>query len=307
MSKALSAYFVSLVEDACLKAFWRKRALASFLIANNINKSFVEPLNMGETKANVLSNIFQSLSKNQEETKISVLLKIAHELVSMKKFIDLEDWEDSSEKIRRAKESIGELKKELEKIEINYEFAGVKSRRKEAQLAITKQSNYNAQFEKFHNSLRLIYNKVGEQSAGYEFEKWIYDFASFNDIIARPSYRDKNNRQIDGAIEIESNNIILEIKCTKCLTPVTEIDSFRAKVNTKAENTLGLIISMSGYESSAIESASENRSPIFLIDGGHLFNLVMTQRMSFKELILRVIRNGAQIGRAYLPLSDFNS
>lgn len=90
--------------------------------------------------------------------------------------------------------------------------------------------------------------RSGDQKAGYDFETWVYEFLAFNDIQARKPYKDPNSRQIDGAAEIDGNNFLIEAKCTHEQTDVTEIDSFRAKIQTKADNTLGLLVSMSGFE-----------------------------------------------------------
>ncbi len=305
MSKQLTSYFVSLVQDACLKAFWRKRTLAGFLKKNHIADRFVDPLFNGSTKAEVLSDIFERLLQSQDSKSQNVIIEIAKELVAMRTFPDLGGWEDAQIKIASARQAVSELRVEYEKLELNFIDTGDKEKREVAKLKREKIACYEAKFNDFKNRLHDLAQRVGEQGAGYDFEKWIYEFASFNDIVSRPPYKDKNNRQIDGALQIESDSIILEAKCTLYLTPVTEIDSFRAKINTKADNTLGMMVSMSGYEPSAIDAASEARSPVILIDGNHLFNIVMTRQMSFKELICRVKRNAAQTGRAYLPVSDF--
>ena len=305
MSKKLTSYFISLVQDACLKSFWRKRALASFLKKNHISDRFIKPLYQGATKAEVLSNIFDQLLQEQDSRHQNVIIEIARELVAMRTFPDLEGWEDTQTKIKAAKQAVSELRIEYEKLEANFIDTGDEEKRAAAKLKREKVVNFETRFDDFRKRLYDLAQRVGEQKAGYDFEEWIYEFASFNDIVARPSYRDKSNRQIDGALQIESDSLILEVKCTSCLTPVEEIDSFKAKINTKADNTLGLMVSMSGYTPGAIDGASGARSPVILIDGSHLFNIVMTRQMTFKELICRVKRNAAQTGRAYLPVSDF--
>lgn len=305
MNKKLTLYFVSLVQDACLKSFWRKRALAAFLKKNHISDRFVEPLYQGSTKAEVLSNIFDRLAQNQDLRHQNILIEIARELVAMRTFPDLEGWEDAQTKINAAKQAVMQLRIEYEKLEVNFIDTGDEEKRAVAKLKREKAVSYETMFEDFRKRLYDLVNRVGDQKAGYDFEKWIYEFASFNDIVSRSPYKDKNGRQIDGALQIESDSMILEAKCTLCPIPVTEIDSFKAKINTKADNTLGLMVSMSGYEPGAIEAASEARSPVILIDGGHLFNIVMTRQMTLGELVSRVKRNAAQTGRAYLPVSDF--
>ena len=120
MAKQLSSYFVSLVRDACLKAFWRKRTLAFFLKQNHISDSAVAPLFQGMTKAEVLSNIFDKLSINQNSKTQSVILGIAKELSEMDTFPDLSGLDDSNLKINTAKHSVDILRKALVKLEAMY-------------------------------------------------------------------------------------------------------------------------------------------------------------------------------------------
>ena len=166
-------------------------------------------------------------------------------------------------------------------------------------------ASFENQFQAFSEKLTKLANESGQQSAGYEFEKWIYDFSAFNDIEVRSPYKDSSGRQIDGALTIDGDTMLIEAKCTKDPISAEYIDSFRAKIQTKADNTLGLMISMAGYNPGAIQAASEGRTPFVLIDGGHLFNIVMTHRASFKELISRIKRYAAQTGCPYLPVTDF--
>lgn len=305
MEKQLTAYFISLVQDACLKAFWRKRSLAAFLRRNHINADFVDPLYGGATKAEVLANIFERLLQSQNSKHQAAVIAIARELVAMESFPDLERWEDSHVKIEAAKQAVSRLRVEYQKLEVCFIDTGDAQKRKVAKQQREKMLLYEQRMNGFAEKLAKLAKRVGEQKAGYDFEDWIYEFASFNDLQARRPYKDKNGRQIDGALQIDADSMIVEAKCTACRISVADIDSFRAKLATKADNTLGLMISMSGYDPQAIEAASGERSPLLLIDGSHLFNLVMTRQMTFKELICRVKRNAAQTGCAYLPLVDF--
>lgn len=157
---------------------------------------------------------------------------------------------------------------------------------------------------KFFERLRDIQCRVGTQRAGYDFEDWIYEFLAFSDIQARKPYKDKNGRQIDGALELEGVNFLIEAKCTSELTSVRDIDLFRSKIDTKADNTLGLFVTMTGFTPEAIDQASYGRTPFVLMDGTHLFNLVVPRLMSIKDVIQRTMRHAAQSGRSYLPVQD---
>ena len=44
LMKKLTPYFVDLTKDACLKAFWRRRALHTFLIQHKISDAQLDKL-----------------------------------------------------------------------------------------------------------------------------------------------------------------------------------------------------------------------------------------------------------------------
>lgn len=305
MNKILSPYFVNLTQDACLKAFWHKRALKNFLRQCGIADVVLSRLDGDEYKSSFLSYLFSELAKYRDERHNSVILHIAGSIVEMASFPDLIGLEDGRQKIAAANEARDALKKEYEKLELSYIPAGNKEDRLVEKARRDEFAAHEQRHVEFVNRLADLQRRAGEQKAGYEFEDWIYDFLTFNDIQARKPYKDPSGRQIDGAAEIEGNNFLVEAKCTRVLTGVTEIDSFRAKIQTKADNTLGLLVSMSGFDKEAIAEAAKGRTPFVLIDGSHLFNLVVPQTMSIKEIILRVLRHAAQTGIPYLPVSQF--
>jgi hypothetical protein len=84
-----------------------------------------------------------------------------------------------------------------------------------------------------------------------------------------------------------------------------DIHTFHKKVTTKADNTMGIMISISGYSSVARQEASRARTPLLLLDHSHLY-LVLGGIMGLAEVIDRVRRHASQTGEAYLPALEFN-
>ena len=116
----LSPEFVALTQDACLKAFWTKNALRTFLRMHKISDKFLNKLADGETKSRFLSDLFYRLS-DPNHFRGEVIFNIAESLASMTHFPDLEGWDDSHSKICAAKEAINRLKIEVDKIKLNNE------------------------------------------------------------------------------------------------------------------------------------------------------------------------------------------
>ena len=67
---------------------------------------------------------------------------------------------------------------------------------------------------------------------------------------------------------------------------------------------MGVMVSISGYSSVARQEASGERTPLLLLDHGHLY-LVLGGIMGMADVIDRVRRHASQTGEAYLAASDF--
>src|ERR1700722_20375088 len=77
------------------------------------------------------------------------------------------------------------------------------------------------------------------------------------------------------------------------------IDSFRGKVLSKADNTMGIMVSISGYSTVAVSEASRDKTPLLLLDHRHLY-FMLTGSIQCAELIARIRRHSSQTGEAYL-------
>src|SRR5215813_3506369 len=83
------------------------------------------------------------------------------------------------------------------------------------------------------------------------------------------------------------------------------IDTFYKKVTSKADNTMGIMVSISGYSSVAREEASGNKTPLLLLEHGHIYS-VLGGMMGLADVIERIRRHASQTGEAYLSVSDFS-
>jgi hypothetical protein len=105
-------------------------------------------------------------------------------------------------------------------------------------------------------------------------------------------------------VTIDGTTYLVELKFTAEQSSATDIDSLLAKVRSKADNTMGVMVSMSGYSSVAIDGASGPRSLLLLLDHSHLY-MVLQGIENFGDLIRRVSRHSSQTGRAYLATNEF--
>lgn len=303
MNKKLSPAFVELTQDALLKAIWFKGSLRMFLIQHQISESALAQWQADQSKRDFIEWLWPRLVKNEKGQ--NAILAMARSLAEMKHFPDLERKEDTKERIPEAVEAVNRLRKAVSEInETIRETKAAEQRRKTAIEEVAKRQAAQQSLEKLQTALNGLTIKIGTQDGGYEFERWIYDLAIYFELEARPGYK-AAGRQIDGAITIEGTTFLIEAKLVNEPIGSPDIDIFMAKIESKADNTMGLFISLSGFNDGAKQAASKHRTPMLLLDSGHIFNLVMRGVMTLPQVVSRVKRHAHQTGSSYLSASDF--
>lgn len=144
---------------------------------------------------------------------------------------------------------------------------------------------------------------LGTQQAGYDFQDWFYDLMDFFEVQNRRPYVTKE-RQIDGSITVAGMTYLVETKFTKEQASAPDIDIFYKKVTDKADYTMGLMVSISGYSGPAVDGASVRKTPLVLMDHRHLY-FALAGSMQFGEMVERVRRHASQTGAALLPPDEF--
>src|SRR5262249_52710632 len=181
---------------------------------------------------------------------------------------------------------------------------GVEDRRKRAAEEQRKVVRSQTDLANLRKRIDALVPSIGTQQGGYDFQDWFFDLMDFSDIDNRRPFV-QTGRQIDGSVTIDGTTYLVELKFTAAQADATEIDSLLAKVNTKADNTMGIMVSMSGYSSVAIQQASFARSPLLLFDYAHLYNMVLAGIETFADVVRRVRRHSSQTGNAHLSVQDF--
>jgi hypothetical protein len=120
------------------------------------------------------------------------------------------------------------------------------------------------------------------------------------DLDPRASFRIEGE-QVDGGFTLDASHFLLEARWRKQSATRDDLGSFKSKVDDKAENTLGLFISIEGFEPSALEKHSGRGSPLILAYGGDLL-AVLEQRIDLVELLRRKYRHAAMTGEIFFAV-----
>lgn len=298
----LPPHFLDLVADALLHSYWRKRSLRSFLRRMGIRDEFLATWHDdGETKRDFIYRMIPYLEKS--DAGQAALRSIARELADQVKFPDLDGWDDSAQMKARASDAVRSLKAYLGKQREDQQTAKDQvAARKRAQAAREERSRQNANLDVLRASLDKLAIRLGTSEAGYDFQDWFYDLVGHYELVSRRPYVIAG-RQIDGSVTIDGTTYLVELKFTGSQANAADIDTFFKKVTDKADNTMGIMVSISGYSSVAVEGASVPRTPLLLFDHGHLYAL-LSGTVSFPDLIGRVRRHASQTSRAYLSVAE---
>lgn len=302
--KNINHEFIELTHDAAVKAYWRKKSFRSFLSSCGVSETTLSTWIEGETKRDFLHRVLERAKKSENGPR--VISQMAKTLSEKESFPDLEHMEDSAVRIQDAKAAalrLGEYLGKLNKKKDDEKLAAL--RREEDHKERLKASNHNKSLNDLENRLMELSKDLGQQKAGYAFEKWFYDFIDFHEIPCKRPYV-ASGRQIDGSITVNGTTYLVELKFKTEQSGATDIDSMFAKVETKADNTMGIVLSISGYSSVAILGASKAKSVLLLLDFSHL-QLVLRGQMSFNEVMDRSRRHASQTGEAYLLANLFGN
>lgn len=302
MAQRLTPHFADLLYDAALKSYWRKRALRRFLRSCHISESFLATWAEGETKRDFLDRLFAALQQTPQTTR--VLVTMARALAEQTTFPDLESWEDSVQKIADAKLAVAALcdaLRTLDRDQVNQrERTEARERYRVRQ---EEAARSQTDLQTLNDRLTALSQRLGTQEAGYQFQDWFYDLMDHQEIDNRRPYKHAG-RQIDGSITIAGTTYLVELKFTASPATAADVDSLLKKVGDKADNTMGIMVSISGYSDVAIQQASGPRTPLLLLDHRHIFS-VLTGALSFAEVVERVRRHASQTGESYLPAESF--
>ncbi|WP_199536156.1 hypothetical protein [Dyella solisilvae] len=303
MAAKITPRFIELTYEALLKSFWRKEALRKFLRSSHIADSHLATWSNDESKREFLDRTVQKLQATDRGK--ALIFQMARDLSEQTTFPDLRNWEDSPQKTADACNAVRELKAYLQaqQREITDEQGRERAKEKARE---ERQRIQRSQTDKSKLQQRLnnLHSLVGTQQGGYDFQDWFFDVLDYCEIQNRRPYI-SNGRQIDGSITLDGTTYLVELKFTASQADATDVDSLRAKVDDKADNTMGIMVSISGYSGVAIAGASGRQSKLLLFDATHLY-LFLSGSMPFSEIIARVRRHASQTSAAYLSVSDFN-
>ncbi|MFN3006631.1 hypothetical protein [Mycolicibacterium wolinskyi] len=294
-AKRISPAILPALKEALLQAFWYKNDLRAFLMSCVSERAIVAQLDwgVGVYKRNIIAQLVDSLAADQHR-HFDDLLSILIATSEIKDPSYLKSVEDGDRKYAAAIAALESLRKQVEPyLKLRSDAERAAQRRERDRLQAEADRATKEQLE----SLKADFYKIVQlapQARGYALEKFLIQLFAVFDIDAKGSFR-TTGEQIDGAFTHEGTEYILEARWRDGLTPGDELDSFEGKVGRKLDNTLGLFISMNGFQDTAITLHSNRRSTLILMTGADL-NAVVDGWIALPSLITRKRQHAARTG-----------
>lgn len=302
MAKRLSGGFVNLVHDAAARSFYRRRALSRFLRQVGVSENFVAGWTSDESKRDLLDRLFDALPKQAHGDEL--ILRMAHDLATQDDFVDLKGWETSDVMTREATSSVRALRAGLARLDDEQLSERLRKEARNRYIDLQEERLRSEQtLQCLDERLKELSTRLGSQEAGYDFQPWFYDLMDFFEVQSRRPYV-THGRQIDGSITVSGTTYLVETRFTREQVDAPGVSDFYKKVIDKADNTMGVVVSISGYSGPAVAEASGRGSPLLLMDFRHIY-LALGGTISFSEIVDRIRRHASQTGEALLSPEDF--
>jgi hypothetical protein len=281
----ISANAISALRDALTAAFWFKRDLYSYAKAavggEPLFLAGIDWTSPDQYKRDSVNLFVDRLVRAQDEHQ-DVLLALLVDVAAMDDFPQLQRADEPEPKIAAARSAVARLRAVVQP----YEQALMEQQadRERFQVARMDAEDRRATAQRLAE-LKTSYlesMKLPAQARGFALEKLLHDMFEAFDLDPKASFR-VAGEQIDGGLTFGSEYFLLEAKWQQDPTARDDLDVFSAKVRRRGENTLGLFIAINGFEPTAVEIHSGNRSPIMLMDGGDLY-AVLDERIDLNDL-----------------------
>ena len=297
-TQRISASVLHPLKEALTQVFWYKKDLRAFLSACIPSATgLVAQLDWTDYKRNVVSQLVDTLAAHQEKYLDSLL----DLLLAVSEITDpahLRKVDDGERKYKDAVEALTVLRKQVEpyrKWRTEQEDSSRRQREEQARAQLQR-----AIREKLDELRSLLYAITTEppQQRGYSLEKLLNRLLALYDIDAKSPFR-VVGEQIDGAFTFDNTEFLFEARWRSEKAAVADFDSFVGKISRKLDNTLGLFLSVNGFQDSAIETFSQKRPHFFLMDGTDL-SAVLEDRISLPELLTRKRQHAARTGEVFI-------
>lgn len=302
MAKVIASAACVALKDALASVYWYKSDLRSFLTTTISNPALLAPLNWGDYKRNIVTQLVDYMAKRQDQYQAE-LIRLMAEASRVDDFSHLARLEGGKEKADTARKSVAALRKHTAGHDnLAEDQRKVEERRRQAHASLLRNSAVRNGLGKLNGEYLGLLSEPNPQQRGYRLEKLLRTLFELCDLDPRASFKIVGE-QIDGAFTFEGTDYLFEGKWQQELVSAADLDVLAGKLSRKLDNTLGLFLSVNGFSEDGVKAHSSGRRLMILMDGSDLM-AVLEGRIDLVQLVLRKRREGSQTGNIYLKIHE---
>lgn len=293
MAQRISPNALQALTDALATIVWYKSDLRSYLIAASGEAALVASLDW-TYKRSAADEFVQRLAADQERHR-DTLLRLMVDVAALDDFPKLRGIDDSAKKIAEARAAVAELRKFSKPYETEL-LAKEKARERiaERQAAEVQKRSFENRLAELKGRYTDLVASANPQGRGLALEGLLRDLFALFDLDPKAAFT-LTGEQIDGSFSLGETNFLLEAKWTKDPVERKDLDPFKLKVTSRIENTLGLFVSINGFQQTAVDFHSGSGAQMLLMSGGDLY-VVLDGRVDLVDLLKRKYRHASQTG-----------
>lgn len=252
-------------------------------------------LNFSDPKRRVAGELVDGLRAREHEYQGLVVDALVELSRYDDRFPNLARLDDGDEKVQAAQAALSDVKSV---VEVHSQLAQDRERLREEfeERAVARDARraHEDALRQLLERFLAMHAASDPQQRGRDFELFLNQLFALWDLTPRAAY-DLDHEQIDGAFTFRTDDYLLEARWwNKALGP-KELNDFRAKVDGKARNTLGLCVAVAGFTEGAVKQHSTAQSPLILMDGTDVMP-VLEGRIGLDEVLERKRRHAAETG-----------
>ncbi|MFB7811418.1 restriction endonuclease [Streptomyces virginiae] len=300
-TKVINPSAYNALADALAVVFWNKPPFQRYLRGMLAKYSeLVAQLDFSVTKRETSGRLVDYLRAN-EGRYADLTIELMIDVAEMDRFPNLEQQVDREVMIARATAAVEELRRWT-----NGQQTSIRDHERNAAeiIARAQRSEGDRAFAGDHDALRLrfieMHAMADPHQRGRDFEGFINDLFRLYDMEPRASYV-MEHEQVDGAFTFNTDHYVIEAKWCQGRIGRPMLDVFKANIERKGKNTLGLYVSVSGFTSDALDVYGYS-TPFITMEGGD-FMAVLERRIRLDDLIRRKKEHASQTGHCHLPVA----
>lgn len=275
---------------------WYKREFET-LVRGLFNKApdVLAAVNFGETKRIATDQLVRALRLYEHRYQNLVLDALLALSEFDPEFTHLARVNDGHLRIAEAKAAHKAVQSIIEHSELAASREAIQREATETAAREAERQLHKSRLIQLHEQfLRMQQSSDQPQKRGKEFEGFLNALFELWDLNPRAAYSIEHE-QVDGAFTFRTDDYILEARWWADPLEPKELNDFKVKVDSKALNTLGLYVSISGFTQGAILKHSGGRTPLILMDGRDLMP-ILEGYIDLTEVLEKKRRYAAETG-----------